>query len=305
MNSNEVSSRSTPSLRSRSWLWQCRRSLRYGVIDLWARWASWRRPERPFADFNGVILTCMHHVTRAEEPRFAQFIDWLKQHFELLSYSAAVHQIATGQGSGPRLAISFDDGLENHLSAARIMAERQVSACFFICPGIIGQPVNSETAKFCVERLLIPPTSFLSWEQVEQMKNWGHEIGGHTQDHLNLAQISATEVTEQLTLCRDTLRQRLGQVEHFAWTYGRFADFSQAAFEQVFALGYRSCASGVRGSHAGSSVEATPPARSPQQICLRREQVEMSWPIHHREFFLARSQRFPISREASVPTVWE
>ncbi len=282
----------------RGFIWQLQRSVRYGVLDLLSRWSRWRRSPQAFQSFNGVIWLCLHHVTRAEQQSFADFVDWLQKNFQVISYSQAVQHLVNGTGSGPRLAFSFDDGLENHLAAGKILAERHLSACFFVCPGIVGKPVGPETAKFCVERLRISPTSFLDWSQIEQLKSWGQEIGGHTQDHLNLAQLTADQVIEQLSRSREILCQRLGGVEHFAWPYGRFTDFNLAGFNQVFELGYQSCASGVRGSH----MTATSPGAN--RICIRREQTEMNWPRAHCEFFLERSSQSPLADPGSLPANW-
>lgn len=275
-----------------------RSAVRMGLIELGAVWSRWRSGSRGFQDFQGIQFVNIHHVTQAEEAGFVAFVDWLQQHFQLLSYSQAVDQVISGTGLGPRLVLSFDDGLENHWTAARLLAERNVSACFFVCPGIVGQTEGTETERFCRNRLRIDPTSFLNWGQIDEMLGWGHEIGSHTMDHLNLAQIDTNQVLEQLQRSREVLQGRIGAVQHFAWPYGRFHDFSATAFRSVFEIGYRSCASGVRGCHLTRSPV------SPNQLCLHRDQTEIDWPQSHRQFFLWRSTQKPMMPSKAIPPEW-
>jgi hypothetical protein len=79
-------------------------------------------------------------------------------------------------------------------------------------------------------------------------------------------------------------RTYLGEVGHFAYPYGRFADFPHGYGSLVFGAGFKSCASAERGCHItdGCSIH-------PQELLIRRDHIILNWPIKHIEYFLLRN----------------
>ncbi|MDX6503604.1 MAG: hypothetical protein QOE29_729 [Gaiellaceae bacterium] len=245
-----------------------------------------------------VHFVLLHHVFQDEEPGFRALLAELAETHRFIGYSEAVQRVATGGIDAPYLAFSFDDGLKTCLRAAALLEEHGTRACFFVCPGILGETRPEALDHFCRDRLHVPPLDMMGWGDVEELLGRGHEIGGHTVSHRDLAQLTPAEMHDEVGGSFEMLSGRLGAIEHFAWPYGRFATFTPEAAACVYDSGYRSCASALRGCHVdgGAAAEARP--------CLRRENVEALWPRGHTRYLLARSARLHQIAGKSWPEGW-
>jgi peptidoglycan/xylan/chitin deacetylase (PgdA/CDA1 family) len=240
----------------------------------------------------------MHHVFGDEEDSFRNLLGRLSLGHRLVSYSEAVDRVLSGDIDGPYVAISFDDGLKNSLRAARILGEFGATACFFLSPTIIGETDHRKIEEFCSQRLGIPPTEFLSWDDVETLLKEGHEVGSHTMTHPDLARLSVQQVQDEVEGSFEVLTERTGDISHFSWPYGRFLHFSPAAAGIVFRTGFKSCASAERGCHVTHSE------MQERDLCIRRDHVVAGWPIDHTLYFMARSGRTASMRHDRWPPGW-
>lgn len=69
---------------------------------------------------------------------FAWQLALLRREFEVLSLPDLLSRRAAGRLNGPEVALTFDDGVRNHVSAAYpLLREFRVPATFFVCPGLI------------------------------------------------------------------------------------------------------------------------------------------------------------------------
>ena len=245
-----------------------------------------------------VQVLLYHHVRADWVSRFRSCLAELSRNARFLSYSEAVERICSGRIDEPYLTITFDDGFKSCIEAANVMAELGISACFFVNPSSIGLTDRGAIEQFNRERLMCEPREFMTWKDLERLKAQGHEIGSHTMNHANLGRIAAEQLHDELYRSRDELKKRMGAVEHFAWPYGQFGDFSAAATKAVFEAGYASCASGQRGCHGPSEKPATLPP------CIRRDHCMANWPTNHIKFFVARNAQFPIDADGSWPDDW-
>ncbi len=214
-----------------------------------------------------VQFLVFHRLLKCEESWFEGLIHALASFHTFTTYSDAVDRILQNRIDGPYLVVSFDDGLKNHYRAAEILAACGVSACFFVCPSIVGETRAEAIAEFCRTQLRTAPTEFLDWDELAHLKKLGHEIGGHTMNHENLAALSLPELNDTIARSREVLSGRLGETRHFAWPYGRFWHFTPEGAAAVFASGYDSCASAEHGCHMGGT------AMAPSEICIRRYTV--------------------------------
>jgi peptidoglycan/xylan/chitin deacetylase (PgdA/CDA1 family) len=234
---------------------------------------------------NRVQFLLFHAVFEDEAEGLRNILAALSQSHRFISYSEAVRRVELGTIDAPVLALSFDDGMRNNLRAARIAEEFGISACFFVCSSMVSEKDPRRKAEFCHDRLHGPAVDFLDWDDLEALRRAGHEIGSHTVGHRKLSQLSGMEVADELELSRRQLSSRLGNVSHFAWPYGRFADVPENFGAMAAAAGYESCASGVRGAHVTKSEAG------PLNLCLRRENLQPRWPVSHVRYLLAASSR--------------
>ncbi len=255
---------------------------------------------RQYDNVPRVQFLVLHHVFDDERQNFERQVQALAEHFEFVSYSEAVHCVHSRRADGPKLAFSFDDGFKNCLVAAEILERYGVSACFFVCPNLVGERDHSRLATICRKRWGMPPTELLSWDDLEDLVARGHELGGHTMVHPYMQRLRLNEAELEIGACRAVLLQRFGIANHFAWPYGGFDHMRPEIAAAVFDGGFVSCASGRRGAHQADRLpdgEATP-------VCIRRDSVMASWPWRHVDYFLAKNAIEPLSPAATWPNDW-
>jgi peptidoglycan/xylan/chitin deacetylase (PgdA/CDA1 family) len=239
----------------------------------------------------------LHHVFGDEEDSFRSLLRTLSLEHRFISYSEAVDRILAGDIDGPYIAISFDDGLKNCLRAAQIMNEFGATACFFVCPSMVGETDHQKIKEFCSQKLNKPPMEFLSWDDVETLLEEGHEVGSHTMTHPNLAQLSVQQMQSEIAESFELLTKRIGNIKHFSWPFGRFFHFSPAAARTVFDTGFKSCASAERGCHVARSEKKV-------DLCIRRDHTIARWPVNHVLYFMARNSRRASMRSNQWPPGW-
>ena len=284
-----------------SWWWRIRRAIRRRArliaVETLCRLALTDRHWRCRDNAAKVQVLLLHGLRDDEQDQFRNLLRHLSPRYHFIGYSEAVRRIVTGDVDRPYLALSFDDGLHGCWAAASILEEFGTRGMFFVCPGII-EADKRQQHDFCRERLWMEPRRFLSWTEIENLASRGHEFGSHTLNHVNMNQISADELSAELIDAKRALVAKLGACDHFAWPYGRYWHFSELGQQLVTHLGFSSCASGERGSHAAHSrrLDVVP--------CIRRESIEVSWPVRHVKFFLERSGKSPLTPNECWPSEW-
>jgi peptidoglycan/xylan/chitin deacetylase (PgdA/CDA1 family) len=230
-----------------------------------------------------VHFLLLHHLFPDEEAGFRRILDWLTATgHSFVSYSRAVEIVADGKIDRPYVALTFDDGAASSATAGRILAEYDARAIFFLNGETIGETDAAKTAAFCAEHGM-PHYRFLSWQDAEWLIEIGHEIGDHTYGHLMLAGATAQQVSEELNRGRELLASRLGPISHFAWPHGNWQHFTVEARDAVFAAGYATCASAVRGAHVVPAGDT--------RFCIRRDNVRAGDPLDDVAYLMSRSAR--------------
>lgn len=224
----------------------------------------------------------MHSLRPADENKFRDLLEMLARDHEFITYGEAVDRALNGPIDKPYIAWSFDDGFDNNLRAAEILEEFGARACFFIIPDFVDTKLSAEDARL---EFGLRGSTFersMTWEEICDLKDRGHEIGNHTMHHQTLASLSDQELHDEIVGSAETIRRRVGRCDHFAWPRGRSFHISQAAVRVVFGSGHVSCASAERGAHAA------PRGGSAVDLCIRRDNATVEWPLRHVRYFLAR-----------------
>jgi peptidoglycan/xylan/chitin deacetylase (PgdA/CDA1 family) len=111
---------------------------------------------------------------------------------------------AAAVGAETVVSLTFDDGTDDNFAARSLFAAHGMQATFYVNTSRIGG------------------TGFLSWAQLEALNSDGHEIAGHTLDHVDLTTVDATEARRQVCDDRSNLRARGFIVHSFAYPYGAY-----------------------------------------------------------------------------------
>ena len=269
-----------------------RETLRHGALTVLSK--VLREQTKEALSVNRVQNIYLHFLPEDETGAFVSLIRLLRRDHEFLSYSNAVEKASSGAADRPYLSISFDDGFESNLRAAEILAAEGISACFFICPNLVGLDRHQLAPTF--PGALGEEQRTLNWGEVERLLELGHEVGSHTLDHRVLSEIPLDEATRQIRGSKEVLESHLGSIRHFAWPRGQFHHFGPELAQEVRGAGYLSCASAVRGAHL-SSVPLN-------QLCLRREHWVTGWPKDHMLCLMGRSIRRSDDASGRWPTGW-
>lgn len=90
--------------------------------------------------------------------------------------------------------------------------------------------------------------AMLSWAELEDMARSGADFGAHTHTHCNMAVESDERRKYELVTSKRLLEDHLSKpVKSFAYPYGRSAQMSTAAREDIIAAGYSSALSAENG----------------------------------------------------------
>ena len=274
-----------------------RRVARSGFLDVaWAGYRATGRLERGLREPK-VQFLYLHYLDRSDGPAFRALLSSLSRTHSFLSYSEAVSRVVDNQIDRPYIAFSFDDGLASAMRGARILEEFGTTACFFVCPRIVGTDDGAAVQRFFSGPLPAYAGPTLSWSDLRALRAAGHEVGSHTLTHRRLATLAEEELRIEIQGSFDEIAEELEPPEHLAWPFGGFSDFSASAVRQAFATGYRSVASAQRGCHIARSGG---PVR-PEQVCIRRDHVVASWPKRHVEYFVARNGTDPTWQRSRWP----
>ncbi|HEY4205308.1 MAG TPA: polysaccharide deacetylase family protein [Puia sp.] len=253
------------------------------ALDGLAKGYRFRHSYRELFRIPRVQFLYIHHVFKDEADALDKLLGALSADHQFISHSEGVERILSGDITQPYISISSDDGLKNNLRAAESLHKYGARGCFFICPSIIGEKRLEKLKDFAAERLHFPPVEFLDWKEVDLLLKLGNEIGGHTMSHINIARVPADLLAEEIGNCYEVLKGRYGKALHFAYPYGRFADFSEAGRKLVFDSGFLSCASAQRGCHVinGGKVPGM------RDLLIRRDHIVLDWPLEHILYFIA------------------
>lgn len=228
----------------------------------------------------------IHHVFKDEEHKLDALLKRLSIQHTFISYSEAVTKILENEIDKPYICISSDDGFKNNISAAKIFNEYDVSCCFFVNPFILENHSYSEIEKYCKTQLNFPPVKFMDWNDIEKLQQWGHEIGSHTMNHINVANTTEEDFQRDCYNTFEILSQKCGDIKHFAFPYGRFFHFNDSAREIVFKSGFISCASAERGCHINNLGTI-----DQEELCIRRDHVILDWKLDHVFYFLINNSK--------------
>jgi peptidoglycan/xylan/chitin deacetylase (PgdA/CDA1 family) len=144
---------------------------------------------------------------------------WLGVAVLILMISALIFATtATASSTRPLVvSLTFDDGRADQTAAQQLLTNHGMAGTFYINSSLIGAPGH------------------MTRGDLETLKANGHEIGGHSANHLSLISLSAAEAERQICTDRNTLLSWGYAVTSFAYP---FSDLNQLVKSTVQACGY-------------------------------------------------------------------
>ncbi len=174
---------------------------------------------------------------------FRDFCRLMQSQYRVVSLGAMNQILKSGQAPPRRtLAITFDDCYADNLNAACILHEYGLPATFFVPTQYIDTPLRFPWDSH------LPAMANLTWADLRQMADWGHDIGSHTVTHADLAKLDDAAALRELVDSRTQLEERIGRpVKWFAFPFGGAANFLPKQIPLVRQAGYEGCVSAVGG----------------------------------------------------------
>lgn len=150
-----------------------------------------------------------------------------------------------GTKRGKVFGITFDDGYENNLRCALPVLKRYgfTSTCYIVA-NQVGKTNDWDAGRGVIQVPLMTATELQTWVAA------GQEVGSHTMNHANLADLSDAEQVMEIAQSKIALEDMVKQtdgVQHFCYPYGGLND---AAVKTVKAAGYLTATTTVRGRAA-------------------------------------------------------
>ncbi|MBN1842114.1 MAG: polysaccharide deacetylase family protein [Deltaproteobacteria bacterium] len=124
------------------------------------------------------------------------------------------------QPSGKKVVITFDDGFKNNYTEAfAVLKKYRFAATIFISTEHIGGTCSWERDKS------IPELPMLTWDEIEEMSDYGINFESHACGHRYLSKLSENEARDELMMSKSTIEKRTGrQVDFFCHPYGDWSE---------------------------------------------------------------------------------
>lgn len=98
------------------------------------------------------------------------------------------------------ISYTFDDGLQEHFSLLYPYLEKLgFKSTFWVC----GKIIEYKNAQLGKPRM--------TWEQLKEMSNSGHEISNHSWSHPVLTELSEEEIKKEVSLCDSIIEKKIGK----------------------------------------------------------------------------------------------
>jgi peptidoglycan/xylan/chitin deacetylase (PgdA/CDA1 family) len=124
------------------------------------------------------------------------------------------------------VSLTFDDGDADNFASAAVLAQYGLNATWYVPSGLIGT------------------NGYMTWDELEALRAAGHEIGGHSLDHINIDGLDAQELRRQVCDDRQALQDRGFQALSFAYPYGGYGDAAKAMVQECGYLSARAIGAG-------------------------------------------------------------
>lgn len=170
----------------------------------------------PFSTLEGEMAK--HRSTYCRVERFAAQMAFLKRFgYTVLSMDQVLACVRGEAPIPPRaVALTFDDGYDNFADHAwPILQQHGFPAMVYLIAGLLGKP----SAWFARDNRPTPP--LMSAARIRALRAEGCDFGGHSVNHVRLAQQDDATVKAEVAGSKAILEDALGEpMRHFCYPFG-------------------------------------------------------------------------------------
>jgi len=191
-------------------------------------------------------------VTSVTKAEFEAHLQFLRDHdFQVIPLDQAIDAVENNKSLPDKaVVITFDDAYLNiYENAAPLLREYEMPWALFVST----DPIQDE------------PTSYMSWNQLRELKEQGVLIANHSSDHAHMPRTSPGEsqhawqerMRNNITSAQRTLTQQLGETpKYLAYPFG---EYNNGLRDILIELGYH----GI-GQHSGAYGSFSDPQAIPR-----------------------------------------
>jgi peptidoglycan/xylan/chitin deacetylase (PgdA/CDA1 family) len=139
------------------------------------------------------------------------------------------------------ILITFDDGYDSWVTiCAPVLKKYGIQALFFVNSGLLAlYGTDTEQSAFVRENLMLSPKRTLSFDGMRFLMREGHTIGGHTENHKRLREVTHAVLVKEVQNDKKKIEHELGaSISHFAYPFGARRDYSPETEQFVRSSGY-------------------------------------------------------------------
>ncbi|TWT35696.1 Gellan lyase precursor [Posidoniimonas corsicana] len=168
---------------------------------------------------------------------FEQQVEWVAEHYDVISLAEAQRRIAAGQNKWPSVCLTFDDGYADNCDfALPLLLRKKLPFTYFVSTDHVlnGQPFGHDVQNGVALR----PNSLA---EIRSLADAGVEIGAHTRSHADLGRIHDPGLLHnEIAGSKADLEDKLGRsIDYFAFPFGLHANMSPHAFRIARQAGFR------------------------------------------------------------------
>ena len=166
---------------------------------------------------------------------------------EMITVSELWARLQAGGDPHRLVALTFDDGLVEHLDLVVPALQRAGAvATFYLPSGCLGRPASEVGYA----------GHHLDAAEVRRLRAEGMEIGSHSRSHAVLARLDAAALAAEISGSRRDLEEILGQAPRsFSYPYGSRRTFDARVSAAVRSAGFETAVSTI----PGTNLAGTPP----------------------------------------------
>ncbi len=169
---------------------------------------------------------------------FEKHLRFLKENYNILPLYELSKKLLNNTIKGNEVAITFDDGYkDNFINALPLLEKYEVPATIFITTNFLGEEASFE---WDMKYLDTERAIFLDENQIKLLsKNPLIEIGAHTNNHVQLANLTEEEQRIEIISGKNKLEQIIGKkIVMFAYPFGDIYDFNKTSQKILNELGF-------------------------------------------------------------------
>jgi peptidoglycan/xylan/chitin deacetylase (PgdA/CDA1 family) len=176
-------------------------------------------PARPLIlAYHGVDAGWDSPLAVSEQDLAAHAAELRDRGFAGLTLTESEHRRAAGTLPERSVVFTFDDGYESVRRAARILAHHGFPGTVFVVTDYVGSA--TPMSWFGVEHEPPERMHSLDWDELQELRGAGWEVGSHTLNHPLTTALTDAELEQQLAGSRRAIEHRLGACSSLSYPYG-------------------------------------------------------------------------------------